>query len=134
LGKPPLGCFTATPPQGGGDATAHIESAAELSTALSDAKELLLLTHWNNSIEVAEFRDGYIKFFDRKEDRDFPQKLRQFLRTKTGKEWTLEKLEPMEKTTSVQTPSEAQRAELESDPGIANALDLFAGAEIIGVK
>ncbi|MFA7188011.1 MAG: DNA polymerase III subunit gamma/tau [Alphaproteobacteria bacterium] len=112
----------------------QISTVAELSKALSDSKEVLLMTHWNNNIEVAEFADGNIKFFDRKEDNDFQKKLRAFLLEKTGKEWVLEKIEPIQKTENLQTPTEAMRAELESDPEIANALDLFAGAEIVSVK
>jgi DNA polymerase-3 subunit gamma/tau len=111
-----------------------ISTVTELSKSLSDSKEPLLMTHWNNNIEVAEFTEGNIKYFDRKNDNDFPKKMRAFLSEKTGKEWVLEKLEPMEKSESLQTPTEAQRAELESDPEIANALDLFAGAEIVSVK
>jgi len=111
-----------------------ISTVAELSKSLSDSKEPLLMTHWNSNIEVAEFIDGNIKFFDRKNDNDFQKKLRGFLLEKTGKEWVLEKLEPMEKNENLQTPTEARRAELESDPEIANALDLFAGAEIVSVK
>jgi DNA polymerase-3 subunit gamma/tau len=113
---------------------AQILSAEDLSSALSDAKELLLLTHWSNNIEVAEFSDGHVKFFDRKDDRDFPTKLRAFLLSKTGREWKLEKLEPSQKAEPIQTPSEARRAEIEADPAVANALDLFAGAEIVSVK
>lgn len=111
-----------------------ISTPIELSGALSDAKEPLLMTHWANNVEVAEFSDGQIKFFDRNDDRDFPIKLRDFLLSKTGKEWTLEKIEPEQKNQPMQTPTEAQRAELESDPAVASALDLFAGAEIISVK
>ena len=77
---------------------------------------------------------GKLSFFDRNDDRDFPIKLRDFLLSKTGKEWTLEKIEPEQKNQPMQTPTEAQRAELESDPAVASALDLFAGAEIISVK
>ncbi len=112
----------------------NISTVAELSKALSDSKEVLLMTHWNNNIEVAEFTDGNIRFFDRKDDNDFQKKLRAFLLEKTGKEWVMEKLEPIQKAENLQTPTEAIRAELESDPEIANALDLFAGAEIVSVK
>ncbi|NMA32571.1 MAG: DNA polymerase III subunit gamma/tau [Alphaproteobacteria bacterium] len=112
----------------------QVSTALDLSKLLSDFKEPLLMMHWNNNIEVAEFTDGKIKFFDRKDDKDFVKKLREFLLEKTGKEWVLEKLELMEKTENLQTPTETQRAELESDPAIAKALDLFDGAEIISVN
>ena len=109
-----------------------ISTATELSQTLSNAKEPLLMMHWNNNIEVLEFSDGNIKFFDRKNDNDFQKKLRKFLLEKTGKEWVLEKQEKKEE--SVQTTGEVQRAEIESDPAIANALNLFDGAEILSVK
>ncbi|MCL2749090.1 MAG: DNA polymerase III subunit gamma/tau [Alphaproteobacteria bacterium] len=114
--------------------TNTFSSPTDLASALSDAKELMLMTHWSNNIEVIEFSDGHIKFFDRKDDRDFPMKLKQFLQEKTGKIWTLEKIEQAQKTEELQTPGEIKKAEIESDPAVANALDLFAGAEVVGVK
>jgi hypothetical protein len=111
-----------------------LHSAASLSSALVDAKELLLSAYWNNNIEVAEFNDGHIKFYDRKNDADFVQRLQKFLLEKTGKNWVLEKLERAETAAPIQTAAEAKKAEMESDPMIANALDLFAGAEIVGTK
>jgi hypothetical protein len=113
------------------DAPRAVTSAADLSSALSNAKELLLLTYWNGNIEVSEFSDGKIKYFDRKGDADFAQKLRAFLMAHTGKDWTLEKLQQSESTP---TNGEIKKAEIESDPAVANALDLFAGAEIVSVK
>ena len=128
--------FGGTPPMEGNlhNAVSIISSANELSSALSDSKEILLLNHWNNNIEVSEFRDGYIKFFDRKDDRDFPTKLNKFLLEKTGKQWTLEKIDKAEKTEDLKTAGEMKQAEIESEPAVADALSLFAGAEIIGMK
>ncbi|MCL1891836.1 MAG: DNA polymerase III subunit gamma/tau [Alphaproteobacteria bacterium] len=111
-----------------------LNSPADLACALSDAKELLLMTHWNNNIEVIEFSDGHIKFFDRRDDRDFQIKLNKFLLEKTGKTWTLEKIEQASRPEPLQTPGEIKKAEIESDPAVANALNLFAGAEVVSVK
>ncbi|MDR0967210.1 MAG: DNA polymerase III subunit gamma/tau [Rickettsiales bacterium] len=114
--------------------TITISSPTELADALNDAKELLLMAEWNNNIEVVNFAIGNIKFYDRRDDKTFVPKLQKFLLEKTGVEWVLEKLEHPEDAAPHQTLGEIQRLEIESDPMVANALDLFAGAEIIGTK
>jgi DNA polymerase-3 subunit gamma/tau len=108
-----------------------IASAGDLSVAFSNAKELLLKSYWDANCEVSEFSDGRIVYFDRKGDRDFAQKLSVFLQSATGKSWVLEKLEV---SAAAPTATERQKAELESDPMVADALSLFAGAELVAVK
>lgn len=108
-----------------------LHSAAELSAALQSSKEPLLAAYYANNIEVAEFTDGKIKYFDRKNDSDFAQKLGTFLSAQTGKQWVLEKLE---KSENAPTVAEEKKAELESDPVVANAISLFGDMEIIGIN
>ena len=50
---------------------------------------------------------------------------------KTGRQWQLER--QME-TVNAHTITEQKKEELEADPMIANAMSLFEGAEIVGVK
>ena len=109
--------------------TITISSAAELASALQSAKEILLYSYYTNNIEVSEFSDGKITYFDRGTDAKFAHKLATWLNEKTGKNWTLV---CEEKSEHAQTVSEQKIAELESDPMIADAMSLFEGAEIVG--
>ncbi len=109
--------------------TITIASATELAAALQSAREILLYSYYTNNIEVSEFVDTTITYFDRGTDAEFAHKLAAWLNDKTGKTWTLVR---EEKSEHAQTVSEQKRAELESDPMIADAMSLFEGAEIIG--
>ncbi|MBR2286583.1 MAG: DNA polymerase III subunit gamma/tau [Alphaproteobacteria bacterium] len=109
--------------------TITISSATELASALQSAKEILLYSYYTNNIEVSEFADTKITYFDRGTDAEFAHKLATWLNEKTGKNWTLVR---EEKSEHVQTVSEKKLAELESDPMIADAMSLFEGAEIVG--
>ncbi len=109
--------------------TVKITSATELASELQSSREILLYTYYTNNIEVSDFADGNIKYFDRGTDAEFAQKLTKWLNEKTGHAWTLV---CEEKSESVHTVSEQKREELESDPLIADAMSLFEGAEIIG--
>ena len=106
-----------------------ISSAGELASALQSAKEILLYSYYTNNIEVSDFSDGKIVYFDRGTDTEFTHKLATWLNDKTGHSWTLVR---EEKSEHVQTVSEQKREELESDPLIADAMSLFEGAEIVG--
>ena len=108
-----------------------ISSATELASALQSAKEILLYSYYSSNIEIAEFSDGKIKFFDRKGDADFSHKLSSWLYDKTGRQWVLERV--ME-SVHAHTMSEQKQEELIADPLVASAMDLFADAEIVGVK
>lgn len=108
-----------------------ITSAIELASALQESKEILLYSYYSSNIEVAEFADGRIKYFDRKGDGDFAHKLASWLMDKTGHTWALERV--ME-TLNVHTMSEQKQEEVEADPLVASAMSLFENAEIVGVK
>lgn len=108
-----------------------ILSQNDLATALQETKEILLYSYYTGNIEIVEFSDGKIKYFDRKGDNDFAHKLSTWLTDKTGKTWVLERV--ME-SANVQTVSEQQQQELIADPLVASAMDLFENAEIVGVK
>lgn len=107
-----------------------IASAADLATALQESKEILLYSYYSSNIEIAEFSNGAIKYFDRKGDGDFAPKLSAWLRNKTGNEWRLERVT---ESVHTQTITEQSRAEIEADPMVANAMSLFEDAQIIGV-
>ena len=129
LKKQPTMAPAATPkPIPTAQKTIVIKSAAELASELQSAKEILLYSYYTNNIEVSEFSDGTIKYFDRGSDQDFAHKLGTWLKDKTGHAWTLVR---EEKSDHIQTVSEQKREELESDPLIADAMSLFEGAEIV---
>ena len=109
--------------------TITISSATELASELQSAKEILLYSYYTNNIEVSDFADGKITYFDRGTDTGFAQKLGIWLMDKTGHPWTLTR---EEKSDNIQTVSEQKREELVSDPLIADAMTLFADAEIVG--
>ena len=112
------------------DTSVSISSVDDLTRALNDSREILLLSDWNNNIEVADFSQNRIKYFDRCAAPDFAQKLSKFLRDNTGADWVLEKMARSQNTPTV---AERKKAEIENDPLVANALDLFAGAQVVGV-
>ena len=111
--------------------TKCISNATELATALQESKEILLFSYYSSNIEIAEFTDGKIKYFDRKGDADFVHKLASWLMDKTGKQWQLERAMESVHTNTI---NEQKQEELVADPLVASAMDLFADAEIIGVK
>jgi len=111
--------------------TISISSAADLAAALQESKELILFTYYSSNLEISEITDGKIKYYDRKGDRDFAQKLSAWLADKTGHAWALERIEESE---NIQTVTEQKFSELEANPMIADAMNLFADAEIIGVS
>lgn len=108
-----------------------INSASDLAAALQESKEILLYSYYTGNIEVVEISDGSLKYFDRRGDADFAHKLAGWLNDKTGHEWKLERVQESQHT---QTITEQKKEELEADPLVASALDLFADAEIVGVK
>lgn len=108
-----------------------INSGSELASALQETKEILLYSYYSENIEIVEFQDGKIKYFDRKGDADFAHKIGTWLYDKTGKQWGLERV--ME-SVHTHTISEQKQEELEADPLVASAMNLFENAEIVGVK
>ena len=108
-----------------------INDANTLARVLQESKEILLYSYYSSNIEIAEFQDGKIKYFDRKGDADFAHKLAMWLNNKTGKQWQLERAT---ESVNAHTMSEEQHEKLVADPLVASAMDLFADAEIVGVK
>jgi len=106
-----------------------IATATDLATALQSDKEILLYSYYTTNMEVSDFSNGTIKYFDRGNDVDFAQKLTAWLNKKTGQIW---KLERIEKSEHAQTVTEQKQQELAADPMVADAMNLFEDAEIIG--
>jgi len=109
----------------------EIKTSDELATALQNARELLLYSYYTTNLEITEFEDGKIKYFDRKNDKDFSSKLALWLKDKTGKVWTLELIQD---APHQQTLSEHTKSEIEADPMVASAMDLFEDAEIVNIS
>lgn len=108
-----------------------INNANDLANALQHSKEILLYSYYTSNLEVVEISNNTIKYYDRRGDADFAQKLSVWLENKTGHAWTLER---MTESPHAHTITEQKKEELESDPLVASAMDLFADAEIVGVK
>ena len=108
-----------------------VETANDLATALQSSKEILLYSYYTSNIEVIEISNNTIKYFDRRGDADFAHKMATWLNEKTGQIWTLERIQESQNTHTI---TEQKKEELESDPMVASAMDLFADAEIVGVK
>lgn len=111
--------------------TVSFLSASELATALQDSKELLLFSYYSSNIELSEFENGKLKYYDRKGDADFSKKLNAWLHTTTGKTWVLERVSESE---NKPTATEQQHEEITADPLVSSAMSLFADAEIVGVS
>jgi len=109
----------------------EIKTSAELANVLQQARELLLYSYYSTNLEITEFESGKIKYFDRKGDKDFAQKLSGWLKDKTGKNWQIEQIEQSD---NQQTISEHAKSEIEADPMVASAMDLFKDAEIINIS
>ena len=109
----------------------EINTSDELADALQNARELLLYSYYTTNLEIVEFENGKITYFDRKGEKDFSQKLTLWLHDKTGKNWTIETVadDPHK-----QTLSEHTKSEIESDPMVASAMDLFEDAEIVNIS
>lgn len=109
----------------------NITSPSELAAELQASKEILLYSYYSSNIEIAEFGDGEIKYFDRRGDADFQARLAAWLLDKTGRNWRLVR---MEQSPHAQTMTEKSQAELQADPMVAAAMGLFENAEIVGVS
>lgn len=109
----------------------EIKNANELMAALQNARELLLYSYFSSNLEIVEFGDNKIKYFDRQNDKSFTQKLALWLHDNTGKNWSLEIIteDPHQ-----QTISEHTKSEIASDPMVASAMDLFQDAEIVNIS
>lgn len=108
-----------------------IQNANDLANALQASKEILLYSYYTSNIEIVEISNYILKYFDRRGDADFAHKLSVWLNDKTGHAWTLERITESPHTHTI---TEQKKEELESDPMVASAMDLFADAEIVGIK
>ena len=109
----------------------EINTSDELACALQNTRELLLYSYYTSNLEITEFANGIIKYFDRKGDKDFLKKLTLWLKDKTGKNW---KIELIQEAPHQQTLSEHTKSEIESDPMVASAMNLFEDAEIVNIS
>jgi len=109
----------------------EIKTSDELADKLQQTRELLLYSYYTNNLEITEFEIGKIKYFDRKGDKDFSQKLALWLKDKTGKQWVIE---TVSESLHQQTVSEHSKSEIENDPMVASAMDLFEDAEIVNIS
>ena len=109
----------------------EINTSDELACALQNSRELFLYSYYTSNLEITEFANGIIKYFDRKGDKDFLQKLTLWLKDKTGKNW---KIELIQEAPHQQTLSEHTKSEIESDPMVASAMNLFEDAEIVNIS
>ncbi|MCL2369234.1 MAG: DNA polymerase III subunit gamma/tau [Alphaproteobacteria bacterium] len=105
-----------------------LHTVDDLSAALTAAKEIILLSTLKNSIEISEMSDGHIKFFNRNGDKDFATNLGKWLHGYTGKQWKLEQIIESE---NIPTVNESVIADAKTDPLVADAMSLFAGAEVV---
>jgi DNA polymerase-3 subunit gamma/tau len=108
-----------------------IKTSKELVDALQAARELLLYSYVSSNLEIVEFGNDTIKYFDRQNDKTFMQKLSTWLRDNTGKNWTLE---TVAEDPHKETISEHNKSEIAADPMVADAMNLFEGAEIVSVS
>jgi DNA polymerase-3 subunit gamma/tau len=111
-------------------AAGAINSASDLSGALSADKEIVMLAEWNNNAEVLGFADGAIKLRYGGSDNNFLTNLNRYLKNKTGRAWAIETAESENRPTVI----EEARAEMNSDPLVADALNLFGDASVISIK
>ena len=109
----------------------EIKTSDDLAHELQNSRELLLYSYYTTNLEIIEFENGKIKYFDRKGDKDFSQKLTLWLQDKTHQNWIIE---PVTDAPHQQTISEQVKTEIESDPMVASAMDLFQDAEIVNIS
>lgn len=111
--------------------TITIKTASDLADALQSAREMMMYAYFTKNIEVSEIMANRISYFDRGNDTEFQKKLCTWLNTKTGTNWELNKIEESHQN---QTVREQTQSDAESDPMVADAMSLFADAEIVGVS
>lgn len=111
--------------------TITIKTASDLADALQSAREMMMYAYFTKNIEVSEILANRISYFDRGNDSEFQKKLCAWLNTKTGANWELNKIEESHQN---QTVREQTQSDAESDPMVADAMSLFADAEIVGVS
>ena len=109
----------------------EIKTSNDLAHALQEARELLLYSYYTSNLEIVNFEPQKIKYFDRKGDKDFSQKLTLWLKDKTNQNWIVE---PVDEAPHNQTISEQTKSEIQADPMVASAMDLFEDAELVNIS
>lgn len=109
----------------------EIKTSNDLAHALQNARELLLYSYYTSNLEIVDFEPQKIKYFDRKGDKDFSQKLTSWLKDKTNQNWIVEKIDEAPHN---QTISEQTKSEIQADPMVASAMDLFEDAELVNIS
>jgi hypothetical protein len=105
------------------------ESAADISTALSEDKEIILLSEWNNC-KVSDFAPGKIKLCYEGRNGTFLSDLSLWLKKKTDMDWEFEFTDSV----GGATIAEESVVKMKSDPLVADALNLFADANVVEIK
>ena len=108
-----------------------ISTTADLATGLQATKEILLYSYYTSNIEVCEISDGKMTYFDRGNNADFPHQIATWLENYTGKTWDIK---IAKESCHVQTQTEHTQKELEADPLVASAMNLFTDAEVVDVS
>ena len=108
-----------------------ISTTTDLAAGLQATKEILLYSYYTSNIEVCEISDGKMTYFDRGDNADFPHQIAIWLENYTGKTWDIK---IAKESCHVQTETEHTQKELESDPLVASAMNLFSDAEIVDVS
>ncbi len=111
--------------------TLEIKTSQELLEKLQENREIILYSYFGTNLEISEFENGKIVYFDRKGDPTFQASLSKWLSEKTGKNWVLQRIE---KSEHQQTTSEHVKEEIQADPMVADAMKLFEDAEIINIS
>lgn len=111
--------------------TLEINTSQELLEKLQENREIVLYSYFGTNLEISEFENGKIVYFDRKGDPTFQSSLAKWLSEKTGKNWVLQRIE---KSEHQQTTSEHVKEEIQADPMVADAMKLFEDAEIINIS
>jgi len=107
----------------------NITTSKELGDKLQESKELLLYSYFASNLEITEIVDTTIKYFDRKNEKDFPPKLLDWLNKITGKTWHLER---QEQSNNIQTELEHAHSETMMDKMTSDCMSIF-GAENLDI-
>ena len=111
--------------------TIQIKSASDLADALQAAREMILYSYFIKNVEITDIIGNTISYFDRGNDAEFQPKLASWLNAATGANWVLNKTE---KSQQNQTVREQEQDAAAADPMVADAMSLFADAQIVGIS
>ncbi len=119
------------------DAKAEIKTFADLIALAEEHREGILCAQLRNNVHLVRLEPGTLEFRpDGDAARDLAQQLARRLETWTGSRWMVAvSSEKGEATVAEQErqAEEARRLEAEKDPLVAEALETFPGARVVGV-